>query len=72
MAIIFIILKSFILLCSFVFFLFLLLMILAGAAFSKLAHGSNLVLVAIAALDLSIAIALLSSSYVFWKMESPG
>ena len=55
-----------------VFFLLLLLMILIGAALSNLAHGNHPFLLGIAALDLTIAIALLGSSYVFWKQESPG
>jgi len=50
-----------------VFFLFLLLMVLAGAALSKLAHGNYPFLLGVAGLDLTIAIALLGSSYVFWK-----
>ena len=49
------------------FFVFLCLMILAGAAFSRLAHGNYFLLLGIAALDLTIATALLGSSYVFWK-----
>ncbi len=50
-----------------VFFLLLLLMILIGAELSNLAHGIYPFLLAIAALDLAIAIALLGSSYVFWQ-----
>lgn len=50
-----------------VFFLFLLLMILIGAALSNLAHGNYPFLLGIAALDLTIAMALFGSSYVFWK-----
>jgi hypothetical protein len=50
-----------------VFFLFLLLMILTGAALSKLAHGNYTFLLGVAGLDLTIAIALLGSSYVFWQ-----
>ena len=52
-----------------VFFLFLLLMILIGAALSNLAHGNYPFLIGIAALDFTIAVALLGSSYVFWKQE---
>jgi hypothetical protein len=54
-----------------VFFLFLLLMIMTGAALSYLAHGKYPFLLGIAALDFTIAIALLGSSYVFWK-RTPG
>jgi len=50
-----------------VFFLFLGVMILAGAALSKLAHGKYPFLLGVGGLDLTIAMALLGSSYVFWK-----
>jgi len=50
-----------------VFFLFLFLMIAAGAALSKLAHGNYLFVLGVAGVDLTIAVALLGSSYVFWK-----
>jgi hypothetical protein len=50
-----------------VFFVFLLLMILTGATLSFLAHGSYPFLLGVAGLDLTIAVALLGSSYVFWK-----
>lgn len=50
-----------------VFFLFLLLMILTGATLSFLAQGNYPFLLGVAGLDLTIAIALLGSSYVFWK-----
>ncbi len=50
-----------------VFFMLLFLMILVGATLSNLAHGNYPFLLAIAALDLAIAIALLGSSYVFWQ-----
>ena len=49
------------------FFVLLILMILAGSTLSKLAHGSYFLLLCIATLDLTIATALLGSSYVFWK-----
>jgi len=52
------------------FLMFLFLMILIGATFSNLAHGHYPFLLGIATLDLSIAIALLGSSYVFWEHES--
>ena len=50
-----------------VFFLFLFCMILAGAFLSRRAHGNYGFLLCIATLDLAISIALLGSSYVFWK-----
>jgi len=52
-----------------VFFLLLLLMILIGAALSYFAHGNYPFLLGIATLDLTIAIALLGSSYVFWQQS---
>jgi len=42
-------------------------MIITGATLSNLAHGNYPLLIAIAALDLAIAVALLGSSYVFWE-----
>lgn len=51
------------------FFAFLALMILAGTALSRLAHGSYPLLLGVAGLDLSIATALLLSGLVFWKPE---
>jgi len=45
------------------------LMILIGAALSHFAHGNYPFLIAIAVLDLTIAIALLGSSYVYWKQN---
>jgi len=50
-----------------VFFILLSLMILAGAALSNIAHGNYPFLLGMAALDLTVAVALLGSSYVFWK-----
>jgi hypothetical protein len=52
------------------FLMIIFLMIVVGATFSNLAHGNYPFLLGIATLDLSIAIALLGSSYVFWKHES--
>ena len=49
------------------FFAFLALMITLGASLSRLSHGNYALLLCVAALDLSIATALLGSSYVFWK-----
>ena len=50
-----------------VFFFLLLLMILTGATLSSLARENYPSLIAVAGLDLAIAVALLGSSYVFWK-----
>lgn len=49
------------------FFVFLFLMILFGATLSNLAHGDYIYLLAVAALDIAIAVALLGSGHVFWK-----
>ncbi len=56
------------------FFIFLLAMVAAGGVLSRSAHGSYTFLMAVAALDLTIATALLGSSYVFWadKITAPG
>ncbi len=47
------------------FFMFLTLMIMTGATLSRLAHGHYVFLILVAVLDISIAIALLGSSYVY-------
>lgn len=52
------------------FFLALALMIATGAALSRLANGRYVPLLAVSLLDLSIAVALLSSSIVFWQSNS--
>ena len=52
------------------FFAFLAAMILAGATLSRLAHDNYFFLIGVAILDFSIAIALLGSSYVFWKKKA--
>jgi hypothetical protein len=49
------------------FFLLLALMILTGATMSRLAQGHYRSLIAVGALDLSLAMALLGSSIVFWQ-----
>ncbi|HIQ00711.1 MAG TPA: hypothetical protein EYH30_01030 [Anaerolineales bacterium] len=48
------------------FFAALAVMALGGATLSRLAHGNYPFLIGVAALDLSIATALLGSSYIFW------
>ena len=49
------------------FFFLLALMIATGATLSRLAHGNYLFLMGVAILDLSIAIALLSSSVLYFE-----
>ena len=49
------------------FFVALLLMVLVGVSLSMLAHNNYPMLISVALLDISIGIALLGSSYVFWK-----
>ncbi len=51
------------------FFFMLALMISLGATLSRLAHGNYLLLNGVGMLDLSIGVALLGSSYVFWQRE---
>ncbi len=53
------------------FFVLLALMITAGSLLSKMAHGHYSSLLAVGALDLSIATALLGSSHQFWKERRP-
>ena len=52
------------------FFFFLMLMIATGATLSRLAHGSFPFLLSVAALDISIATALLRSSVVFFQEKA--
>jgi hypothetical protein len=52
------------------FFMALVVMILAGATLSRLAHNNYPFLIGVALLDLSLAMALLGSSYVFWKQKA--
>ena len=52
------------------FFVALMVMILVGATLSRLAHNNYPLLIGVAILDLGIAIALLGSSYVFWKQKA--
>ena len=49
------------------FFFFMTLMIWFGATLSKLAHNNYPFLICVAIIDLSIAVALLWSSRIFWK-----
>lgn len=49
------------------FFIFLGLMVSLGAYLSRLAQGDNLMLIALATVELSIATALLVSSHCFWR-----
>jgi hypothetical protein len=52
------------------FFLMLALMILTGAMLSRLAEGHYQSLIGVGALDLSLAIALLGSTIVFWQQRA--
>jgi len=52
------------------FFFFLSLMIGTGVTLSRMAHGSFPFLLSVAALDISIATALLSSSVVYWQEKA--
>ncbi len=52
------------------FFFFLALMITTGVTLSRLAHGNYPFLLGVAALDISIATALLSSSVVYWQEKA--
>jgi hypothetical protein len=52
------------------FFVALAIMIVTGAALSRLAHNHYPFLLGVAALDLGIAIALLGSSHVFWREKA--
>lgn len=52
------------------FFVALAIMILAGATLSRLAHHNYPFLIGVAILDLSLATALLGSSYIFWKQKA--
>jgi hypothetical protein len=52
------------------FFVFLMLMILAGTTLSRLAHGKYPFLIGVAIVDFSISVALLGSSYIFWTHRS--
>lgn len=52
------------------FILFLLIIMPTGAVMSRLAAGNFLWLLIVSVLDLAIATALLTSSYIFWKKET--
>ena len=52
------------------FFLFLAIMIVTGATLSRVAHNNYIFLISVAILDISIATALIGSSYVFWKEKA--
>lgn len=52
------------------FFVALVVMIAAGASLSRLAQGSYPFLIAVATLDLALAVALLGSSIVFWRRKA--
>ena len=48
------------------FFVFLALMIALGVLLSRLSHGNYGFLLAVALLDISVAVGLIGSSYVYW------
>ncbi len=52
------------------FFAALTIMILAGVTLSRMAHDNYPFLIAVAILDIGIAIALLGSSYVYWTQKA--
>ena len=52
------------------FFFFLPAMVTAGVTLSRLAHGDYVFLICVATLDISIAVALLGSSPVFWREKA--
>jgi len=52
------------------FFVVLAVMIVTGAALSRLAHSHYSFLLGVAVLDLGVSIALLGSSYVFWREKA--
>ena len=52
------------------FFAALMLMIIVGVTLSRLAQNNYAMLISVALLDVSIGIALLGSSYVFWKQKA--
>jgi len=52
------------------FFATLTVMVLVGVTLSRLAHNNYPFLIGVAILDIGIAIALLGSSYVFWKQKA--
>ena len=52
------------------FFTALAFMILVGTMLSRLAYNNYAMLISVALLDISIGIALLGSSYVFWKQKA--
>ncbi len=52
------------------FFLSLAMMILAGVTLSRMAHNNYIFLLSVAILDISIATALIGSSYTFWKQKA--
>jgi hypothetical protein len=49
------------------FFFFLAIMIVTGVTLTRVAYNNYIFLISVAILDISIATALLGSSYVFWK-----
>lgn len=52
------------------FLAILVVMIMVGATLSRLAHNNYYFLIGVAILDIGIAVALIASSYVFWKHKA--
>ena len=52
------------------FFVALIVMIMISIILSGLVHNNYILLISVAILDISISIALLGSSYVFWKQRA--
>ena len=52
------------------FFVLLMVMIIAGATLSRMAHHNYALLIGVSILDFSISTALLASSYTFWKLKA--
>jgi hypothetical protein len=52
------------------FFVFMFLMIITGTTLSQMAHNNYPLLIGVAILDFSIAIALIGSSYIFWRYKA--
>jgi len=51
------------------FFIFLTLMVVTGATLSRVAHGNYPWLIGVGIVDLSVGVALLASSQVFWRKK---
>lgn len=54
------------------FFVFLFAMVILGATLSRMAHNNYPFIISLAVLDFSIAVALFSSSHIFWSHNISG